>query len=300
MAKHFKRRLQAWVRAYFGFSRTETNGLLILLPVTAVILLSEPAYRWWLTSRPIDFSRDARALDSIMTYMQWVKPDSLRAPTSASIAFFSFDPNTASQDNFLKLGLSSALVSRLMKYREKGGRFRKGEDLLKIYGFDSAWYARAKDWILIPETKSGKKRAVTQKVQAFSKPIDINNADSLQLLNVYGIGPALSRRIRLYRDRLGGFVSMEQLKEVYGLDSVVIRKLREKFFVNKDFEPKKINLNSISQETFRHPYVKWKESQAILAYRLQHGSFQSLDQLQDIAALPPGWLEKLKPYLSLE
>ncbi len=75
---------------------------------------------------------------------------------------------------------------------------------------------------------------------------------------------------------------------------------REKFFVNKDFEPKKINLNTISQETFRHPYVKWKESQAILAYRLQHGSFQSLDQLQDIAALPPGWLEKLKPYLSLE
>ncbi len=236
-----------------------------------------------------------------MATLEWTKSGSIRDSIAPGIQFFRFNPNTASQDDLQKLGLSSTLASRLLKYREKGGRFRKKEDLLKIYGFDSAWFMLARDWIRIPQTIPELKESVHHdKIPVKTEKTDINTADSIQLLRVYGIGPALSRRIRIFRDRLGGFVSMDQLKEVYGLDSVVVRKLQEKFFVEKDFQPKRINLNHVTLEAFRHPYVKWKEAQAILAYRLQHGALHSLDQLQEIAALPPGWLEKIKPYLTLE
>lgn len=198
------------------------------------------------------------------------------------------------------LGLSQSLAARLLRYREKGGAFRKKEDLLKIYGFDSAWFRLAREWIDIPQPERSKPSSQKKRIQARTEPIDINMADSIQLLSVYGIGPALSKRIRAYRERLGGFIVMEQLQEVYGLDSVVIRKLVEKFFVDRNFQPRKINLNTVTQETFRHPYLKWKEANAILAYRLQHEKFQSIDQLKEIEILSSSWLEKIRPYLTVE
>lgn len=296
VAKELKHRLQARVRAYFGFSRTETNAFLILLPLIALALLSEPAYRHWRISRPIDFSKDIRELDSIIAQLQWLKPDSL--PEAAP--FTSFNPNTASQEELKRLGLNQSLAARLVRYREKGGVFRKKEDLLKIYGFDSAWFRQARKWISIPRPEGSKPSTQKLKIQAKTDPIDINLADSIQLVNVYGIGPALSKRIRSYRDRLGGFVAMEQLHEVYGLDSAVVRKLREKFFVDRNFQPRKINLNTVTLETFRHPYVKWTEARAILAYRLQHERFQSINQLSEIQILSSLWMEKMRPYLAVD
>ncbi len=300
MAKEFKQTLQIWVKAYFGFSRTETNAFLILLPLLVLILFSEPAYRWWITSRPPDFSKDARALDSIVAHLQW-DTDSLKVePERTEAIFFPFNPNVSSQDEFVKLGLPLSMATRLVRYRAKGGMFRKKEDLLKIYGLDSAWFMHAKEWINIPDKPARPKPNRVVQKQLVTEMIDINMADSLQLLKVYGIGPALSKRIRTFRDRLGGLVSMNQLREVYGLDTVVVRQMRSKFFVAANFQPRKINLNTVTREGFKHPYVKWTEAQAILAFRLQHGNFQSIDQLQGIDVLTSEWIEKIRPYLTVE
>ena len=295
-------RFKAWVRAFFGFSRTETNAFLILLPLMLIILFSEPLYLQWRTRQQHDI--DEHGLDSLMARLQWDKDDSvittIKAP--AAINFKAFDPNTVTEAELVRMGLSPLLSNRITRYRQKGGTFRKKEDLLKIYGFDSAWFRQAKQWMtiqrkieIIKPTYAKERRVVITAL------IDINATDSLQLLTIYGIGPVLSKRICTFRDRLGGFVSLDQVKEVYGLDSLVVGQINKKFMVMENFHPKKLNLNRATlAELIKHPYMKRSEAQAILSFRLQHGNFQSAEQLTEIKSLTSDWIKKIQPYLVIE
>ena len=173
---------------------------------------------------------------------------------------------------------------------------------MKIYGFDSAWFQRARKWITIEQKNEVAGPIVRkEKRDAAIELIDINLADSVQLLTVYGIGPVLSKRIRTFRDRLGGFVTMDQVREVYGLDSSVVSQIRRNFIVAENFLPGKINLNRATlDEMIKHPYVKRREAQALISFRLQHGNFTSVYQLIKIKSLTENWIAKIRPYLMIE
>jgi len=159
---------------------------------------------------------------------------------------------------------------------------------------DTVWFARARRWLRIPEEK---KTVIQRKKIVILE--DINTADSLSLMDVYGIGPALARRIILFRNRLGGFASMNQLSEVYGLDSTVVRRLRRQFEVRPGFEPIQLDLQTISfDELARHPYLSRRQAQAILAYRSQHG-LASAQELMNIHVLDSAWFVRIQPYLKL-
>lgn len=298
-------RIKALIRAFFGFSRTETNAFLILLPLIIVILFSGPVLQWWATRHPVDHSADERSLDSIVQALRWDVPDSVNKQSAvAEIEFSQFDPNIISAEEFEQLGLPPFIALRITRFREKGGVFRKAEDLQKIYGLDSSWFASAKPWIKIAPSvaiSSPAKRTSEETKESTKTLLDINEADSIQLVNVYGIGPTLSRRIRTFRDKLGGFVSLDQLREVYGLDTAAQRELKKKFEIRDDFLPKKININTASAELLStHPYIKRKEANAIVAFRMQHGDLTSFDQLREIKLLTPEWIDKVLPYLTLE
>src|SRR5436190_13885731 len=289
-------RLRIWIRAFFGFSRTESNAFIILMPLMCILLFSEPIYRWWRSRRPYDILDQNYKADSVLASLKWLDSDSLTVNPELLITKpFRFDPNTADERTFLQLGLAAPIARRIVRYREKGGKFKQKESLMKVYGMDSEWFENVKPFVSIqaaPEETVHKKVVVKNKKEKQSqKVLDINTADSVSLVKVYGVGPALSRRIRTFRERLGGFVSMEQLKEVYGLDSVAFKELKSKFIVAVGFEPVKLNINEVTVQQLRHPYIKWKEAEAIISYRLQHGQIQSADQLLEIKILTPQWLE---------
>jgi competence protein ComEA len=292
-------RIRNWINVFFGFSRTETNGFLILLPLTGLILFSQPIYEYWLWHQPVDHTADHRKLDSLVRTLKWPDTDTLN-PARPAIEFIAFDPNRVKESELVRLGLSKYVAHRVVNYREKGGSFRRKEDLLHIYGMDTAWYQRALPWMRIQKKEEKfiyRKRAAPPKQIAL---LDINLADSVQLTDVYGIGPSLSRRIRVFRDRLGGFVSMNQLYEVYGLDSVVVTALKKQFEVKEGFIPRAIPLNTSSLEDLtRHPYIRRREAQAILAYRLQHGAFQSVEDLRKITLVTEDWINKMIPYIRI-
>jgi competence protein ComEA len=296
-------RLRIWVRAFFGFSRTESNAFIVLMPLMLVILFSEPTYRWWRSRRPYEMLAENHKADSLIASAQWLDQDSVIVePLKLTAKPFPFDPNSADELTYIKLGLAEPIAKRIVRYRNKGGKFKKKENLLRVYGMDTAWYERVKSFISITEPpQESRKVAVTnQNKREPQKTFDINTADSVALVEVYGVGPALFRRIRTFRERLGGFVSIEQLKEVYGLDSIAFKALKTKFVVSSDFEPATININEATVQQLRHPYIKWKEGDAIVAYRLQHGEIQSLEQLLEIKILNPQWLEKIRPYIRLK
>jgi len=147
-------KIKRWVRNFFGFSRSQTNAFLVLLPLMIILIFSEPVWRWWVTSHPRDFSKDKLKLDSLIAL--WDVKDSISTEfgePKIKPSFFSFDPNKASVSDLQTLGFSKGIASRMERYREKGGVFKIKSDVLKMYGVDSAHYRQLYDFIALPEKR---------------------------------------------------------------------------------------------------------------------------------------------------
>jgi competence protein ComEA len=266
-----------------------------------IILASEPLYQWWATSRPVDSSADAQKLDSLIAQWKWNSPDST---SKKPLELFAFDPNKASKGIFVEPGMNEKLAAGIVNYRSKGGIFRVKKDLAKIYGMDSSLFLTLYSFIDLPEKKPIEKKENSYPSKPTYAPalrFDINNADTAQLIKIYGIGSRLSLRIINYRDRLGGFVAMDQIAEVYGLDSLVVGSLKKKVFIAEGFIPRKININRSDEKIFAaHPYVKFPLAKAIAAYRFQHGEFRQIEDLKAIVSLNDSIFHKIKPYLTVK
>ena len=247
-------------------------------------------------------------LDSLVAL--WEVPRSVDAIVSSDSlpAAFHFDPNRASLNELKALGFQDALATRIDRYRQKGGRFFAKKDLLKIYGIDSSLYKRLYVYIDLPEKSAGERtrnkntfveRKNIPEKKRLSK-FDINKADTSQLMSVEGIGTKRSQRIVKYRNALGGFISLDQIPEVFGLDSVVVRKLLDATFIAEDFRQVTININTSDEKSLAfHPYLTNAAARSIVAYRFQHGEFKTIEELRNIHALDGKTIQKITPYLIL-
>jgi len=130
--------------------------------------------------------------------------------------------------------------------------------------------------------------------------IELNTADSVKLTELPGIGNSFARRIISYRERLGGFVRKEQLREVFGLDSEKYAAMRAQITVDPSLI-KKIPINTVTFEQLSHfPYLSYKQMNAIIQFRKQHGEYESLADLKNIAIMDDATLEKIKPYITFK
>jgi DNA uptake protein ComE-like DNA-binding protein len=268
-----------------------------------LLIFSEPAYRYWFTNKELSFSKDSLRLDSLVAKWQWEKADSISA--SVDRPLFRFNPNTASRDSLLQLGFSPSLARRIVNYRTKGGVFKIKSDLLKIYGADTLLFQKLYSFIDLPLIAEKKRKEFpkdsfpTRPIVAITR-LDLNVADTAQLITVYGIGSKFSLRIVEYRERLGGFVSMNQLNEVYRLDTTAIGRLKKKFFVSPGFVPRQIQLNTVTEkELAAHPYISYKLAAAVVAYRFQHGYFASIEDLVNLKLLTEKDFQRIKPYITI-
>lgn len=226
-----------------------------------------------------------------------------------SYVLFSFDPNTLSGDSLQLLGIRGRTVRNLLKYREKGGRFRQKEDLQKIYGFRQSTYERVAPYIQIearkPSSEGVAAEAPARKVApAFTRSaepakVDINRAGPDEWQQLRGVGPSYARRICAFRDKLGGFVSVNQVAETYGLPDSTFRKLKPKLQLSPVL--RKINVNTADAAVLQtHPYLSWKQANAIVAYRNQHGAFSTVGDVAEVRALPAELHQKMEGYWKLE
>ncbi|MDP1727688.1 MAG: helix-hairpin-helix domain-containing protein [Bacteroidota bacterium] len=130
--------------------------------------------------------------------------------------------------------------------------------------------------------------------------LELNGADSISLVKLYKIGPVLASKIVSYRNKLGGFISLNQLTEIWGFDTDLLYDLEGKIFV----DPKKIkifNLNTVSfEELKQHPYFKINLSQAIINYRKQHGNYHSMNELKKIKLVNDSIIIRISPYSMIE
>lgn len=225
--------------------------------------------------------------------------------------YFNFDPNTATVAQLQELGLPKFIAERIEKYRSKGGKFRKKEDLSKIYGLYPETYERLERYITLPSAEDASVN--TPQAEIISQPIaeksatispkkaetlakfDLNTADTTQLKLIRGIGSGYAKRIVKFRDILGGFANVEQIRETYGLPVETADELLKYGYVSANIKRLKINQLSIAE--LRHPYLKFAQARAIIAYREQHGSFKSIEDLKQIKILDEATIQKIEPYL---
>jgi competence protein ComEA len=299
-------RIRRFMRNWLGFSRTETNGFILFLPILAALILAKPVYKS-LQDDPGITKEESLQLDSIVT--AW-NTGLAQNDSSTRRTLFSFNPNTIGENDLAELGFDERLTKRIVGYRSKGGVFRVKRDLMKMYGMDSTLYGQLYAYIQLPaeikreEKKSASKMYSPTQTVSYRKNIkqefDLNKADTMQLKKVFGIGSTLSLRIVKFRDALGGFVNEDQLREVYGLDSLVIERLSAQSYIGENFMPAKINLNTADEKRFAvHPYFKKNIARAIINYRFQHGTFTDVHDIKNISAIPPNLAEKIIPYLTV-
>jgi len=215
---------------------------------------------------------------------------------------FPFDPNTISLNEWQRLGLNERTSKTILKYVSKGGKFYKPEDLQKIWGMPDGFYQRVKDYI---DIKAIAKNYTSYESKPFVKEdrkssvIDINAADSSAFIALPGIGSKLSARILAFRDKLGGFYSVEQVGETYGLPDSTFQKIKARMQVDEN-SIRRLNLNTATKDELKlHPYIRWNLANAIVEYRNQHGAFKNLDELKNIALVDETTFQKIRHYLNL-
>lgn len=220
---------------------------------------------------------------------------------------FAFDPNTADSTQLLRLGLRPFIVRNIYKYRAKGGRFRKPEDFARMYGLGKEEYKSLEPYIkissdyqpassLISETeKSGlPKDSLRYPVKlSVGEHIALNTADTTTLKRVPGIGSGYARAIVNYRNRLGGYVDVNQLLDIKGIPSEALQ-----YIVLGNIDVKKLDVNHLSLNQLKqHPYLNFYQARALVESRRLHGPLRSAADLRLISDFTEADIKRLIPYL---
>jgi len=225
--------------------------------------------------------------------------------------FFYFDPNTITVSEWKRLGLKDKTIKTIENYRRKGGHFYKPEDLQRIYGLHDDEYERLKPFIKIESNpsetnddfvspKSKDEMPPSKNYTARYSIIDVNIADTSAFISLPGIGSKLAARIITFREKLGGFYSVEQIGETYGLPDSTFQNIKQWLKLD-NASVKKININTATVDELKvHPYIKFSIANPIVAYRKEHGLFSNVEDIKKVMAVTDEIYKKIAPYLSLQ
>ncbi len=290
--------MKAQIKKYLSITKKEWNGMVVLIVLIAIVLAAPSVYQLFRKDTTIN------AKDFDTTVAQLSKAgyntgdEGTKQPSDDKLTkpvMFPFNPNNLSVAQWQQLGLSEQQALVIKHYQDKGGRFYKKGDVKKIYAITVDDYKRLEPYITIPQEDE----YIANKLKKGQK-IELNSTDSAGLTRVRGLGPGFAVHIIRYRNRLGGFYREDQLKEIYGVDSLKYAEIKDQLTVNPS-KVSKININTISFEQLRlFPYLKYNQVNAIVQYRNQHGNYNSIADMKNIAILDDEILRKIEPYLNFK
>ena len=304
-----------FTESYLRFSKRERIGILTIIVCVAIAYLLP---RLFAKSEGVFIEKNAliaTTIDTLKIKKTHESEETIEEQTETAFQYepsvkreftnhtpFTFDPNILSKEGWQKLGLNERTIKTLINYRNKGGKFYKKEDLQKIWGLPDGFYDFVKDYISIRTSSSLEKKyigALNSKKERKVWNIELNSADTIALVELPGIGSKLAQRIINFRDRLGGFYSVDQVGETYGLADSIFKKIKPYLHINGGV--KKININTATRDELKlHPYIKWNLANILVEYRNQHGHYKSIEELKNISSIDATLFLKIAPYLYKE
>ncbi|HEY5511865.1 MAG TPA: helix-hairpin-helix domain-containing protein [Prolixibacteraceae bacterium] len=307
-------------REIFIFTSKERNGLLILVFILFLMVCGNYFLPYMIPKKEYDTS----GWEKEVTKYNHTEPviTSPKAEISAPAAdSFSgkFDPNDAELKVLLQIGIPPKIAANWIKYLQKGGKFYKKEEVMKLYGMNAESYDKVRDHLIVPDKNPAEKenagagkwpeksfagyagkdsswRNSPREKKKIIK-VDINLADSAQLEALPGIGPALASRIIKYRKLLGGYCQVTQLKEIYGMNEDWWGRIAPWVFSGTT-ELNKLEINYLSlTEMGRHPYIGFRTAKKIIKRRDTAGKFHATDEL--VSLFSSDSLQRVLPYLTV-
>lgn len=204
------------------------------------------------------------------------------------------NPNYLEDYRGYLLGIPFAALDSLYIFKSRGGVLTEMEQFQRITGLADSTCLRLAPFFLFPEPNPKSEEVPGPKV------MDLNTATADQFRAVRGIGPVLSKRIVRFREALGGFVSAEQLMDVYGLSPEIAILVADTFPLRTIPEYEKVDLNRASvKELSEILYLNWQMASDIVAYRTDVGMFRNLEELRKVKSLPKDRIDRIALYLQL-
>ena len=320
-----------FVRDYLNFTRKERIGILIVAALILICYFLPTLLSAFSKNEPIEIDtvwiaalkrleiKDSGYLkyvnkdadeENALAYQYDRRKSNFVEGTNVKVELFNFDPNTISSSDWQRLGLRDKTIRTIQNYLSKGGHFYKPEDLQKIYGLNKDNYERLLPFVRIAsKTLVANEQFVSRAKDETKFPgtytskysvIDINTADTSALISLPGIGSKLALRIVTFREKLGGFYSIDQVGETYGLQDSIFQKIKQ-YLKLENTSLKKININTAAIDEMKaHPYIKFSLANPIIAYRNEHGAFAKVEDIKKVMAVTDEIYQKISPYLSLQ
>ena len=284
------------LKSYFQFTKSQRSGIVFLV---LLCVMFQSAYFL------IDFkstTNDSKEKQEWLAFQTEI--DSLKQIKHDYIPkIYPFNPNFITDFKGQKLGMSVSEIDRLLAFRKTNKYVNTPEDFQKVTKISDSLlntmvpYFKFPDWVTNKKEFKSKYKSFENKKEKIVI-LDINQATKEDLIKVYGIGPALSDRILKLKDLLGGFVSMEQMNDVWGLSPEVIENLNKNFKVSVLPKVNKVDINNASiKELMLFPYFKYALAKAIVTYRSMNGDFKNNADLTKINGFPNEKLNVISLYL---
>ena len=283
------------MKSHFNFNKQQRSGIFFLLLLLVVLQLGYFGLKYF----PFRFNDNLFELDvkSQKTFDSLVVVSNSSGNTSKKL----FNPNYISDYKGYTLGLSPVEIDRLHQFRNQGKFVNSSQEFQKVTGVSDSLLHRISLFFKFPEwVKNGGKdiKSVEEK-QSVSKIRDLNLASAEDLKGIRGIGEKLSARIVKFRNQLGGFLVNEQLYDVYGLESEVVKRTLNQFQVHNPPNIKKININTASvDELASLVYLRYNVAKNIVVHREENGMYTSLDDLFNVPEFPVNRIDRIGLYLS--
>jgi competence protein ComEA len=313
----------------FSLHMSERRGSLVFMAILT-LLSAWVIYEQWLYTQPtVDLEPIKKELEAWVAERQAVEAgDSIPAMEP-----FPFDPNEIDRSDWNLLGLSDRQIDGIMRFQEKGGKFRVKNDVARMYTISPELYARLEPYILLPDTLvkptpepraprsfedrprfaerpttrmdtlgQHQPRTWPERERTPIAPMEVNRADTTELVTLPGIGPAFARGIVKYRESLGGYISMDQLAEVYVLRDKpeAVERLKEILYLDPA-NVRRIPINSATPEDLAaHPYISWKVANGLVNYRNHHGAFPDVESIRGSMLVNDSLYMRIAPYLTVE
>lgn len=317
--------IRKFLNDYLSFTRKERTGIIVILILILFFSFLPFFFPFFLKRTEPDRSSFEKELATLKYHIADSNTD--EAPYTARPGgsyrndpgadrntkgeLFYFDPNTLSAAGWQRLGLREKTITTIQHYIAKGGKFRQPADIGKIWGLHPAEVQRLLPFVSIPQATNAypeKKefyttpftKNYTDKPKYTLTPIDINTADTSAFIALPGIGSRLANRIVNFRDRLGGFYSIDQVGETYALPDSTFQKIKGRLLLGNT-TVKKLNINSAGIDELKvNPYIRFALANAIVQYRQQHGKFATVADIKNIMMVTETIFNKLAPYLTVE
>ena len=285
----------------------DRRGLLMLLTVVAVVGVLFLLVPSDVTADSVNLGNPGKPEQPEQSAQPASPAPQYYAQKERPVERFAFDPNTADSTQLLRLGLQSWMVRNIYKYRAAGGVYRTKADFARLYGLTAKQYRELEPYIHIsadyqlastlvskePTHERDTLRHYQEKL-AQGQTIDLNAADTTLYKKVPGIGSYYARKINEYRNKLGGFVSIDQLDEIADFPQGA-----KAYFSLNETSPAKMRINQLSlNELRRHPYISYAQARAIVDYRRLYGAIHSLQELSLLPEFSAGAIARLEPYIN--